>query len=343
MVSLQSRLLKNKFLILVLFIALLAFASLYIAETYFSIAPRMAEIIRAFAMALLTSGVVGFVFEYQTRKEFTEVVQLTVHNEIQGLESKLAGKVDENENLFSFWRPFITEGTSIVIAQDESGVEPMVRTADISAALHLHSMLIRLFSLPDEVANVEIEFISKSITGQSLCSHKKHIIVVGAPGASPLATAVLNKFHGAVSKENLVKNGYVFSVDASRPQKYLGNPYILPEDQGLTPGILEIKNGKIERRYERYHSPHLDGVGRDSCLVEYGVISCEQDRLQNVLLVAGHSRFSTLDGVNFVLTNEDWARAVKDLNGKPAATILETSISMAHGRVTKIAKTPHII
>ena len=96
MQGLYKQLLKNKFLILVLVFSLLSFLGLYLAETYFSIAPRVSEIFRGFAMALLTSGVVGFVFEYLTRKEFTEVIQLTVHNEIRNLEYKLAGKTHDH-------------------------------------------------------------------------------------------------------------------------------------------------------------------------------------------------------------------------------------------------------
>jgi hypothetical protein len=131
-------------------------------------------------------------------------------------------------------------------------------------------------------------------------------------------------------------------VDVSKPQKYLDSPYLVSTDENV-PGILEIKNGEIFSRFERYLSQHLDGIGRDSCLVEYGVISCERDRTQRILLIAGHSRFSTLDGVNFMLTNEDWANQVTKFNGQPTATILVTSISMAHGRAVKMAKPPHLI
>ena len=342
MQGLYKQLLKNKFLILVLVSSVLSFLGLYIAETFFTIVPHISEIIRGFAMALLTSGVVGFVFEYLTRKEFSEVIQLTVHNEIQSLEYKIAGKTDENKKMFSFWRSFVGEGTTILIAQDESGIEPMVRVADISAAFHLYTMLIKLFSLPDEIANIEIDYVSKSDTDKHLCSFRRHIVIVGAPGGNPLATVALNEFHGISPDVKQIQNGYVFSIDISTPQHYLESPFLVSKGEDL-PSILEIKKGEIINRYERKPPQHLDGIGRDSCLVEYGVTLCEQDRLQKVLLIAGHSRFSTLDGVNFVLANEDWANQVTKFNGKPTATILETSISMPHGRVVKVAKPPHLI
>jgi hypothetical protein len=60
---LYRQLFQDKFLILVLSLSLISFIGLYIAETYFSIAPRLAEVIQGFASVLLTSFVVGLFFE----------------------------------------------------------------------------------------------------------------------------------------------------------------------------------------------------------------------------------------------------------------------------------------
>jgi hypothetical protein len=339
MQKLYGQLLKNKFLILVLVSSLLSFLGLYIAETYFSLAPRVSEVIRGFAMALLTSGVVGFVFEYLTRKEFTTVIQMTVHNEIEDLEYRLIGKADdENLNLFAFWRPFLNEGASIVIAQDESGVEPLIRASDVSIAFHLYKGLIEKFAMPDELGEIEITQIPKVDSEKGLCSFEKHLIIVGAPGANPFATLALNKLHNVPTQTMEIKDGYVFAVDTSRPQKYLECPYIV-SCGGKHPGIVELREGEVVRRFERYSSPHEDGYGRDCCLIDFGVFSCDNGHTHSLLLIAGHSRFSTLDGVNFVLNNQNWGKLMREKKELPATTILEASEAFAERTVT-MAKTP---
>lgn len=335
MSGLYKQLLRNRFLILVLILALLSFVALFFAETYLSLTPRATEVIRGFAMALLTSGVVGFIFEYLTRKEFTEVIQVTVHNELKSLEYKLMGRTNKNSYLFDFWRPLINEGVTIVIPQDESGVEPLVRAADISAAVHLHNELLKKITLPDEVPNLEIDYVSKLAMNRGLCSFNKHLIIIGAPGGNPLAALALNQFHGNNSNIQQLKTGYVFTVKSS---KYIENPYILSSGDEI-PALLELSNGNVVGRYDRYLSPHIDGIGRDCCLLEYGKVECSDQRLQTVFVIAGHSRFSTLDGVNFILSNNEWSEQVMKF-GVPTSTVLETSISIAHGRTVIVAQPP---
>ena len=339
MQKLYGQLLKNKFLILVLVSSLMSFLGLYIAETYFSVAPRVSEVFRGFAMALLTSGVVGFVFEYLTRKEFTTVIQMTVHNEIEELEYKLMGKADEeNLSLFSFWRPFLNEGASIVIAQDEFGVEPLIRASDVSIAFHLYKGLIEKFAMPDELGRLEITLIPKADLDKGLCSFKKHLIIVGAPGGNPFATLALTRLHDVPTQTKEIKDGYVFAVDTSRPQKYLESPFIVSCGE-KTPGILELSSGKVVRRFERYSSPHRDGIGQDCCLIDFGVFYCDNGHNHSLILIAGHSRFSTLDGVNFVLSNQSWGELMLKKKGLPVTTILEASEAFAE-RVITMAKTP---
>lgn len=335
-----QRLLQNKFLILVLAFALISFVCLYIAETYFSLAPRLSEVFRGFAIALLTSGVVGFVFEYLTRKEFTAVIEMTVHKEIQGLEYRLMGRPEEKLSLFSFWRPFMSEGTSIIIAQDESGVEPIVRASDISAAFSLYKGLMETFSMPEDRGKIEIDYVSKTRLLADICSFNRHLIIIGAPGGNPLATFALHRLHGVPSNVKRIKNGYIFAVDLSQPQRYLESPYIVPCGESQ-PGIWEIRNGKVVNRFDRYASSHPDGMGCDSCLIDYGMVPCDDGQTLYVLIIAGHSRFSSMDGVSFVLTDDNWGEMISKFRGGVATTVLETSISIAHGRVVKIAQPPH--
>ena len=332
-------LLRNKFLISILSIGLLSFLGLYIGEVYFALAPRVSSIFTSVATALLTSGVVGFVFEYLTRKEFTAVIESTITNEVQRLEDLLVNKKDQNSPLFSFWQPFVSENTSIIIAQDESGVEPMVRAADISAAFSIYKELEQKFVMPDDRGKLEIDYVSKHIKNMDLCVFNQHLIIIGAPGANPLATCALNHLHGDLTVKK-IQDGYVFAVDNARPPKYLQSPYIVSCGENK-PGIWEIQGGKVVKHFDRYSSPHPDGISHDSCLIKYGMLTCDNGQKVYVLLIAGHSRFSCMDGVNFILNNEEWAERINKYIGGVASTILETSESIAHGRVVKVAQQPH--
>jgi hypothetical protein len=53
-----------------------------------------------------------------------------------------------------------------------------------------------------------------------------------------------------------------------------------------------------------------------------------------VLLIAGHSRYATWDGVNFVLTNEDWAEKVKALKTDTSVSILSINSTFMDRKVT---------
>ncbi|MCC6499689.1 MAG: hypothetical protein IT313_05415 [Anaerolineales bacterium] len=340
--KLYSSLLRNKFLILILLLGLISFLILFLAETYLALAPRVAEILRSVAAALLTSGVVGFVFDYQTRKEFAALLASTVQDELLNFERRFLKKPEGLETLHEFWQSFLKDGLSIIIPEDEAGVEPTVRAADISAAIILYTGVIQRFGWQKDYPKTNIEFVPKNKHYTNLSSFERNLVIIGAPGANPLSRAALNIFYNLQPDATEILNGYVFSVDSSRPQKYLENLHIVPCGENK-PSILEMQNGKVINQFERYESKHVDGISTDSCLLVYGAISGREGRVVHVLVIAGHSRFSGIDGIEFVLSNEKWAEHLTKFKGNASATVLTTSKSIARGRVVSMAQSPHSI
>jgi len=340
--KLYHSLLKNKFLILILLLGFSSFLILFLAETYLSLVPRVSEILRSIAAALLTSGIVGFVFDYQTRKEFAALVSATVQTELLNFERRFLRKSEDKKSLHAFWQSFMKEGLSIIIPEDESGVEPMTRVADISAAIVLNSVLIQEFTLVEGGSKVNIDFIIKGKTYKDINSFSRNLVVIGAPGANPLSTTVMNRLYGLPFDVESILNGYVFAVDISHPQKYLENPYIIPRGDNEA-AILKIKDGKVVKRFERDESKHKDGITQDACLLVHGIVPKNDGQTLQVLVIAGHSRFSVMDGINFVLNNENWAEVLAKFKGSATATVLEISDSVPHGRKINVAEPPHLI
>lgn len=337
-----SSLLRHKFLISILTLGVLSFLILFLAETYLTVAPRVSDILQSVAAALLTSGVVGFVFDYQTRKEFAALLASTIQDELLNFERRFLNKPDGAEMLHSFWESMMKDGLAIMIPEDETGVESTVRTADISGAIILYKGLIQGFGWQVDDPKINIEFVPKNKRYPDFRSFERNLVVIGAPGANPLSHTALDIFYRLQPDATEIRNGYVFSVDNSRPQKYLENLHIVSSGEN-NPAILEIKDGKVVNQFERYESKHVDGISTDSCLLVYGGISSREGRVIQVLVIAGHSRFSVIDGIEFVLSSEKWASRLAKLKGNTTATVLTTSKSITHGRVVNIAQPPHII
>jgi hypothetical protein len=336
MSKIYQRLLHNKFLILVLSLSLIAFLGLYLADTYFESTPKLSEILRSVAAALLTSFVVGFVFEYITRRELSDLISSSVHEQLKKFFSHAEGE----EHLYSFWRSMLDAGLTIVVPEDESGIEPIVRVSDISASLSLYGGLIDKYGLPGRQENIGIEFISKNSPSPDIRSYKRNLVIVGAPGANPLASVALKYFYHLPARAKNVENGYVFAVDKSGSSKYLDSPFIIASGEEA-PALLEIRNSKVKTRYDRIDPGHRDGTGRDACLLVSGRFVNAVGQTLNVLVIAGCSRFSTIDGIQFVMTNENWASLLPARNENVTATVVETLISFARGRMTQIARPPH--
>ena len=336
MSKIYRRLLQNKFLILVLSLSLIAFIVLYLADTYLQSTPRLSELLRSIAAALLTSFLVGFVFEYITRRELSDLISNSVYEELKKFFSHAEGE----QHLYSFWRSMIDDGLSIIIPQDESGVEPIVRVSDISASLNLYGGLIDKYGLPGKQENIDIEFIQKNNPSLDIKSFKHNLVIVGAPGANPLATAAFKYFYHLPAKTKNVEKGYVFAVNNSGSSKYLESPFIIPCG-AENPGLWEIRNGKVTKRYDRVDPTHRDGTSRDVCLLVSGRFVNAVGQTLNVLVIAGCSRFSTIDGIQFVMSNENWASLLPPRNENVTATVLEISTSFAQGRRVQITRSPH--
>jgi hypothetical protein len=339
-----EKLLQYKFTILTTFLALLAFFTLYVYEQYKQTAtlpPGMLSIIQSVALAFLTSGVVSFIFEYFTRKEFSELMQVIVHEEVVNLQ-RGEGTTPQNEALRSFWKPFIEDGAVIVVAEDtQIANEPTIRSSDLETALRLYQGLLSRYVLPRDSAKLKIDFIPKHRPVLTF-PFKQNMIVVAAPGANPLATTILHTLKGLPIHAPVVKNGYIFSVHASDPPKYLQNPYIRISEDGFV-GILELQNGNVIHRYERYIPSHPDASSHDCCLVVKGVITPPDSMPIHVLLIAGHSRYATNDAVEYLLTSLEWAELTRRLTSPNIEAVLLMSGTLSLKRQVSLAQPPRPI
>lgn len=339
-----EKLLQYKFSILTTFLALLAFFTLYIYEQYkqsSTLTPGMLNIIQSLAFAFLTSGVVSFVFEYFTRREFAELVQEIVREETTALQRSELG-MEKNQALISFWKPFVEEGTVIVIAEDvQTANEPTIRSSDLETALKLYQGLLSRYTLPRFTAKIKLDFIPKHRPLQTL-PFKQNLIVVAAPGANPLAMTILNAVRNLPPEAETIQNGFVFAVEQTNPPKYLQNPYILPSADGFV-GILEKQNGKIIRRYERYIPDRPDASSQDCCLIVKGQIPAPTGELIHVLLIAGHSRYATNDAVEYVLTHPEWAEHCRKASAPNLEAILVMSGPLSQKRQVTLAQPPRPI
>lgn len=289
----------------------------------------VAELLRGLAIAILTSGIVGFTFEFFTRISFSEMIKNIVSEEVERLEHRLLGKSVEESALTTFWRPFITEECVVVIAQDEQGTEPTVRSADLLTALTIQQKLFDFFTknIRDDDFRVRIGTVSKykKIEKDNLPFSHANLILVGAPGANPLSNYIMAFLKDLDQTTGKVKDGYVFGIEEEKKDEYLPSPFIVPvpSDQA---GLQDLVNGNVKSVYQRYLSKQIGSITEDSCLLFYGKIGLLSEPISeeiHVLIIAGHSRYSTEYGAQFVLNNEDWAKSVLD-----AKTSVETLIKI---------------
>ena len=314
-------LLKNKALNLILGLALLSFVLLYIIDTQFPAASQFSNLLRSLAIAFLTSGVVGFTFEYLTRNEFYEGMGQIVAQEMEHMGRNLWGRVNENSALFAFWHPFFQNETVIWVAQDQRGADPVVRSCDVSSAMSLYSGILEQFSLPADRQSVKIKFIDKDTPAVQPPAGDSSLIVAAAPGANPMASWIIERFFGRTDASAAIQNGFVFVTEPAKQDRYLHCPFII-HSSDQTPGIWEVKNGQYIHNYERFIAEKGDAVSKDSCLILSGVWEQSDKKPVRVLLIAGHSRYATWDGVNYVLTSEEWAEKINALKDAPAISIL---------------------
>lgn len=326
-------LLKNKALNLILGLALLSFIMLYVVDTQFPSASQFSNLLRSLAIAFLTSGVVGFTFEYFTRYEFFEGMGEVVSREMERVGRNLWGRADDDSALFEFWRPFFQNETVIWIAQDQRGDDPVVRSCDLTSSMSLYTGLLEQFSLPDDRQRVKIKFIDKDTHSDQISASDSSLIVAAAPGANPMASWIMEQAFGKPGANQPVKNGYVFATETARQDQYLKCPFVVSSPD-LKPGLWEVKDGQYARNYERLIAQKGDAVSKDCCLIFSATWEQKEKAPIHVLLIAGHSRYATWDGVNFVLTNEDWAEKVKALKTDTSISILSINSTFMDRKVT---------
>jgi hypothetical protein len=334
-------LLKNKALNLILGLALLSFVVLYVVDTQFPSASQFSNLLRSLAIAFLTSGVVGFTFEYFTRYEFFEGMSEVVSREMDRVGRNLWGRANDDSALFEFWRSFFQNETVIWIAQDQRGDDPVVRSCDITSSLSLFTGIIEQFSLPVDRQRVKIKFIDKETHPDQIPANDSSVIVAAAPGANPVATWIMEQAFGKPSANQPVKNGYIFATETARQDQYLKCPFVL-NSPDLKPGIWEVKDGQYVHNYERFIAQKGDAVSKDCCLILSATFEQKEKNPIQVLLIAGHSRYATWDGVNYVLTNEDWAKKIKTLKTTDSVSILSITSTFMDRKVV-LAQPPRPI
>jgi hypothetical protein len=337
----KKRLLKYKATILTLVVALLAFVGLYLSDQFGNNLSGISKIIESIALAFLTSGVVSFIFEYMTEKEFSDVVQEVVREEIANSQKNCEKVGPENEELYNFWKPFLQEDSVIVLSEDRSGTEPTVRATDLETALLLYQKLMDFYSVQGQTKKVKIDFVSKNRQIFGTLPFSSNLIVIAAPGANPVATTIMNKLKSLHQPDQAIQNGYVFVVEKENPS-YLENAYILSDSADKT-GIRDIQKGKIVDYFPRDISDKADATCLDCCLIVRGEILEEKGQTRQVLIIGGHSRYATRDGVQYILSNNDWAKQVNHHSSKNTESILEISGSISQGRKATLRKPPRPI
>ncbi|MEW5960946.1 MAG: hypothetical protein AB1801_24735, partial [Chloroflexota bacterium] len=234
-----------------------------------------------------------------------------------------------NSELKRFWEPFAREGAELVVSYILPENAPKTRVTvlalEMQAVFNMHRLLLELFAdtYPASQIRLEVSGVMRQseIKGLATVTHP-HLIVIGAPGANPLSNYLLAQFKGISAKDNFqaVERGYVFRVEGD----YLGSPFIV-SDEALKlagakqpasmpeVGIYNLRGGKkpgfYPRTFQRYDVPSPSD--QDCALIVTGWASLPgENRVRRVVVIAGHSRHSTLSATAFVVTNEAWAQQI---------------------------------
>jgi hypothetical protein len=328
--KLRRQLFASRSTQIAVFTIALGFLTLWLADTQLTPNfPELAELLRGLAIAILTSGFVGFTFEYLTRISYAEMIKDIVANELEQLEDKLLGAPSQDNSLNAFWRVFTSEPTTIIIAQDQSGGESTVRSSDMVTAYTVYQGLVNLFSksIREGDFSVQLDVVDKfsNIRGNSFPFPDKNLIVIGAPGANPVANYLMAYSKGIDPEKGEISDGYVFGVNEHNVDKYLPSPFVIPVPHGEE-GIQDLTGGNANAIYKRRISKQVDAIDLDSCLLIYGKVNNLGEPItkeNHYLIIAGHSRFSTQKGAEFVVANEEWAESVLQ-----AKTDVETLINI---------------
>jgi hypothetical protein len=293
------------------------------------------------ALAILTSAVINIIFAISTQKEFSDLVQNIVHDELEKANLNENKPGIENEELFTFWRPFTQQETAIVVTEDTSGSDPTIRATDLETSLGLYLGLLDKYITKNDRGKIKIEYIIKNISTLDSLPFDKNLIVISAPGANPLATKIMDDLKGIHGNANNIKNGYIFAVD-NATSKYLDCRYI----KHVTPhevGIIDIQKGLSVQTFPRRDVEKADAASQDCCLVVRGEITEKNHKPTQVLIVAGHSRYATKEGIDFILSNNEWAGEVNLRGSENTESLLTMTGSLSQGRKVLLRKGPRLI
>lgn len=262
--------------------------------------------------------------------------------EVEELQSGQAGQSYQTAELARFWKPFLSEGAKFYIPhslpEDSPNTKMQVLALTMQAIFNMNRLLIEQFANAFEDSRIRLEVGAVLENDRKLerlnASSQPHLIVYGAPGANPLSNYLMVQFKGIFpeDEDSLVRQGYIFRVSGD----YLGSPFIV-SDEGLRrypkqeqaamqePGIYDLAPDRpphlFPRTFKRYDVPEPDD--QDCALVVTGWATLSgENRVRRVVIIAGHSRHSSLFGATFVATNEAWAQQVNALRYFNTETII---------------------
>jgi hypothetical protein len=207
----------------------------------------------------------------------------------------------------------------------------------MQAIFSTYRLLIEQFVETYDMSQIRLEIagINKNDTKLERlpASTHPHMIVIGAPGANILSNYLMAQFKGITpNTTGIVRQGYIFRIAGD----YLGSPFIVSnaelkryplEEQALmqNPGIYDLRPDQPPLHFPRTSAQY--GVpgpqDKDCALILTGWASLPgENRIRRVVVVAGHSRHSTMLGAIFITTNEEWARQVNSMNYFNTETII---------------------
>lgn len=279
-----------------------------------------------------------------------------IHHAIQQITADLSRKEEELQFLRStqsedssisselkrFWEPFVREGATFFVPyrlpEDASRTKATVLALEMQTVFNMYRLLLGLFvdSYAVDQIRLDVNGVRGGVEIEGLATATNpHLIVIGAPGANPLANHILAQFKDISPSDDFraIQEGYVFRTGGS----YLGSPFIVSDeslkkgadDQRVASmpeaGIYDLQRDKQPRFYprtfQRYEVP--SPADQDCALIVTGWVSLpRENRVRRVVVIAGHSRHSTLSGTAFVATNEGWAQQINALHYHNTETII---------------------
>ena len=255
------------------------------------------------------------------KNSIEDVTKQLAHREAQlrELQGGEGSRLSENRELKRFWEPFVSEGALFITPHEETpnapGTRMKVLVLTMQGVFNMYRLLLELFANSHDVSRVRLD-------------------LGGAVKQDSLANYLMCQFKGLSlgDGEKIVRQGYIFRTSGD----YLGSPFIV-SDEGLNRyspeeqlamqelGIYDLRPGQPSRFFPRTFGQY--GVpsykDNDCAIIVTGWASLPgENRVRRVVIIAGHSRHSTLSATAFVTTNEEWAQQANLLSYFNTETII---------------------